>query len=234
MSSLADQKIINKYDVFMDARMREVESEPDHFLGISVTRNILEAPIFSAPTGSYNSQEANHRMIQIAIQQFYEEFDVNLYNSWEDNYGILTKVIWGKFRTLQEVWRPLRDAAISTEQSRAREARLWEISQAHIKNQAKERQQMLRLGGGDLELGRKKFVERMHKQKEVKLLRLNTVSPSGKLCAEGLENASFSSHANTARIVNDSESSCSDSCLSASIKPVLSLTLKLIVVEHSE
>jgi hypothetical protein len=115
-------------------------------------------------------------MLQTAIWEFFKDFDREKYETFVIPKGVFTKCVWGKYRDLHREWNVLHESHRENISEEAARKLIAQRKGAHLKRQAKKRQQMLVLGGGDLTLGRQKFVDRMHVQKEIKLSKVNDVS----------------------------------------------------------
>ena len=94
------------------------------------------------------------------------DFDPELYEP-----GVIQKMVWKRFRAAREHCREAT-ARRQEEERLAREAELRRVrEEAARKRREKEEEQYRTLGNGDVELGRKRFEERMHRQIEEKRTR---------------------------------------------------------------
>ena len=177
MSAMSDNKNIDDYTFFLKELKKEVGNENPHFLRVSgISESFLEGAEPNQPLGTWSRKKSMPILLQAAIWEFYNEFDRKLFESFPNPQGVFTKCVWAKFRNFRRTWKTAHDAFIETQKERAKQKRNAERERAHVKRQEKERQQMLVMGGSNLELGRKKFVERMHIQKTQKLSNVNDVS----------------------------------------------------------
>lgn len=168
---------ISKFKFFKKCITEEVEEDDSNFLRIGdITEDYLTGNKPEPADDNWSCSRAKRHMIRAAIWNFYNVFDCNMYKSCKNPKGYLTKIIWAKFRSLHRKWE-LPHSLIQENIKKIKEARLAIIrANARTKRQQKEKQQMLTLGGGDIEKGRKKFIERMHIQKENKLNKEHDVS----------------------------------------------------------
>ena len=147
-----------------------------HFLRINFEPDFLESEEPKNPDIQWSREKANKHMLKKAIWLFYQEFDRVLYESFDNPKNVFTRIIWGKFRDLQYTWRSLR-REYTNQQQIAYDAKYdEERARGYMKRREKEKQQMLFLGKGDMELGRKLFVERMRQQQHEKYSKVNDVS----------------------------------------------------------
>ena len=110
------------------------------------------------------SQQKDWLAVAIAAAQ--NDFDPDLY---ED--GVITKMVWKRFKAAQEYCREQTEKR-KEEERLAKEAEMQRIrEEAAKKRREKEEEEYFKLGGGDIEKGRKAFMDRMHKQKEEKRTR---------------------------------------------------------------
>ena len=188
-SATIAQNITTKSDLeyFKEALAKECKGETAHFLQVGgITDEFLTGPVPSEDYNNWSSHKATKYMIRMAIWQFYNDnsnndhkkFDRKIYESYVDPTGIFTMIIWGKFRKLQQGWSVVNESRLRLIRLASRKRLEDDLSRGHMKRQAREKQQMLTMGNGDMELGRRKFEERMKIQKEVKLTRENDVSLS--------------------------------------------------------
>uniref|UniRef100_A0A6C0JT10 Uncharacterized protein n=1 Tax=viral metagenome TaxID=1070528 RepID=A0A6C0JT10_9ZZZZ len=176
-SNTMTQNIISNFQFFKQRIDQERKNDPSHFLWIGgITEDFFSIDSVDAVDGNWSCSRATRYMLQAAIHEFYHEFNRKLYESFDNPNGLFTKVIWGKFRTLQKAWNVLHQAKMVADGRAQKAIESANRARGHLKRQANEKQQMLNLGGGDLSLGRKKFEERMHVQKAVKLNKVNDVS----------------------------------------------------------
>ena len=176
-SNTMTQNMSLGFEFFKQCIEQEYKDEPNHFLRVGgITEDFFNIDSVEAADGNWGCSRATRYMLQAAIHEFYHEFDRDLYNSFANPRGLFTKVIWGKFRTLQKAWNVLHQAKMVADGRAQKAIESADRARGHLKRQAKEKQQMLNLGGGDLSLGRKKFEERMHVQKAAKLNKVNDVS----------------------------------------------------------
>lgn len=167
----------NKYLFFK--KSIELEAKESPFLNIGgINKDFLTGEEPKPTPGDWPRSRAMHHMIKYAIWQFYQVFNVEQYKMFQDPEGVLTDVIWAKFRALYRVWNILHSSSQRVIKANMKALRDSERANAYIKRQQKERQQMLIMGGGDLEKGRQKFIQRMHAQKSAKLNKVNEISLS--------------------------------------------------------
>lgn len=155
------------------------EGKKSKFLNIGgVDEDFLTGKEPVPASGDWPRSRAIRHMIKTAIWQFYQVFNADQYKSFQEPDGVLTTVIWAKFRDLYRNWYILHSSLQRVIESNIKAQRESERAIANLKRREKERTQMLILGEGDIEKGRKKFIKRMHRQKHVKANRVNNVSLS--------------------------------------------------------
>ena len=103
-----------------------------------------------------------------AISAAKADFDPELYEP-----GVIQKMVWKRFRAAREHCREAT-ARRQEEERLAREAELRRVrEEAARKRREKEEEQYRTLGNGDVELGRKRFEERMRRQIHAKTTRVH-------------------------------------------------------------
>jgi hypothetical protein len=167
---------LTKFQHFKKCIEIERKDEKSHFLWVGGITEAFLCGCSPTAEGKWGCNYATRYMLQAAIHEFYNDFDRALYDSFKSPEGLFTKIIWGKFRAFHKEWTVLHDANMMADGRHNTARERADRERGHMKRQAKEKQQMLSLGGGDLSLGRKRFEERMHVQKEVKLNKVNDVS----------------------------------------------------------
>lgn len=170
-----DRKESEKFLLFERAVNIDIKDDPHHFLkvgtGRTITFDFLEGPEPPTPSQTLGYKRITHPLLRKAIWDFYQVFDPELYKKWEEKnnvFGLVTRNVWARFKDSYSVWRDFHRALAHDKNLKMEEFLKRGREEAHLKRQEKEKRQMLVMGGGDIELGRKKFVERMHVQKKNK------------------------------------------------------------------
>lgn len=172
----SEVKSNEKFIVYKGALISEVIGDSQHFLRVGgITASFLTGPEPSSPENDSGVNSATGRMLRKAIWQFYQVFDYASYSGFKNPKGLVTKIVWAKFRALQNIWLPGHNSHLISLGIASKKIYDADRARGHLKRQEKEKQQMLILGDGDLDKGRDKFVNRMRVQKEVKLNKDNDV-----------------------------------------------------------
>jgi len=175
-----------KYSIFttgIASAIRDWRFPKEHFLNINFTRDFVEyrKPIIINPRSPI--REISRNCMLNAIHEFYNDFDTNKYIDFlkddTEKYvasKVFTPVIWAKYRTLHGHFEK-EHKKFAKQQKALKKVEIDDLKAgAQVKRQAKEKDQMLRMGNGDIEKGKGKFMERMVKQKKTKYEKVNDVS----------------------------------------------------------
>ena len=165
---LAIAKLINEHD-------RNLLQHPEikcHFLAMhGITNEFLTGCRPSEPEPSIGSATACKQFLKIAVWDFYQVFDLNKYLNCQGCPSDIERVVWAKFKELYKNWS-ITKFRIILHNNKEKDDKIKEAkARGHKKRQAKEIAQMLILGDGDINVGRDKFVNRMHIQKQEKIVK---------------------------------------------------------------
>ena len=154
-----------KVDKFLEAVTRDKlelgNSEAD-FLN-AVNKDILNKE-YPKPTKETALDKASYLLLRQAIQESFNKFDVDLYDSFPNPTGVIRMMVWGRFRALQRDWVTIRDQYVN-EKDKAAAIKLQEQRRlASIKKSQKIEEEKLKLGNGDIETGNILWNERKVKQ----------------------------------------------------------------------
>lgn len=167
----------DKLSVFNAAKNLEITDANQHFLRIGgITNGFLNGPAPDSPSGSTGVNPACSMMIRKAIWQFYQVFDHTRFATFKNPKGVMTSIVWAKYRELHRDWMLGHDNYLLNNARNAKARYKADRERGHLKRQEKEKAEMLRMGNGDIEKGKQKFVERMVKEKSVKLNTVHDVS----------------------------------------------------------
>ena len=171
---------LSKFDFFKHCMKIEINGAKNHFLHISgITQDFLEGKEIEKPEGDWGFTSATKRCLRLAIWRFYQMFDRSRYATFlftNPTPNVITPVVWAKFRQVHNEWTVEHKFHIVILSAAANQRYLEDRHRGHLKRQEREKVQMLRMGGGDLDKGKKAFVERMKVQKMAKLNTVNDVS----------------------------------------------------------
>ena len=175
MESTNNQTNMSKSEYYIACLKAAAVGDPEHFLTgilLSLTPEIIEQ---SYNRSNYRNIETSH-FLREAIWNFYNDFDMDRMKTYVDEAtsmesccrAVMTPVIWARF---QEQYTPYREGA-STRRRERIAARDRVIAQgrhdAALKRQAKVEELMFKMGGGDMEEGRKRFQQKAVIDKAVK------------------------------------------------------------------
>ena len=175
--------IDNKKASFKDAVNLDIDGKKDHFLnlylGLDLESDPIKIPLIDRDIPYKNGKQAIRAMIQRAIQEVFKKFDVELYNTFENKKGIIEQMVWGCYRKeFYEKFRFLYVDMLSQDQIKKRGIEKLGLERAALKRNEKIIAEQLRLGGGDLQLGIKRWNERVKEDKIVADSRDRVVSLS--------------------------------------------------------
>ena len=168
MSSFID----NKNNAFNDAVNLDIDGKKSHFLllarNMDLTGDTIKIPLIDQDVPYKNGKFAVRNMLQRSIQEVFKKFDVDLYNTFENKKGIIEQMVWGCYRKqFYEKFRFLYVDMLSQDQIKKRGIEKLALDRAALKRNEKIIAEQLRLGGGDLQLGIKRWNERVKEDKIV-------------------------------------------------------------------
>jgi len=193
-----EEKELARYEYFIKClqyatfKNKEKETYYTHFLCKRFTQSEMEDDTITTPPKEFASATAKDLILKKAIQEFYREFRLEDYKQYlktateegRENPEIytagtvFTPCIWKKYKLYQTPWakeHSLHVGSILKEQ----QEQIKELKKdAQVKRQANEKDQMLRMGDGDIKKGKEKYMERMKKQQATKLNKVHDVSIS--------------------------------------------------------
>lgn len=99
-----------KVDFFFSCMNKEIENSPNphsHFLRVGgINKNLLTLQFPQKPEAEWSYAKATKQALIIAIYDFFQVFDQELYMSWSKPDGIMTRIVWAKFRDIMNNWLP--------------------------------------------------------------------------------------------------------------------------------
>ena len=93
-----------KIDLFQSAVLLDISDNSSHFLNLCITKDKkVREQIFSdisinLPEKCSGIRRSTKIMIMKSIQDIFNIFDVELYNGFSEKKGVVTLLIWKKFR----------------------------------------------------------------------------------------------------------------------------------------
>jgi len=172
----------DKYSIWKQRLNKEVNSDDDssgHFLYEFLNWNpdsngsIHDTPFrkriihpqgnthtYRVPKDIFKSSESTLWM-RNAIKATYDDYDINI----EYDVGDITEMVWYRFKqAIRHVSEDTENLKMTEAKAKAEKAKAEKIERQR-KKQAKEDEEYRRLGGGNMDLGRKRFNERMKKDR---------------------------------------------------------------------
>ena len=136
-----ENKTETKFDFFQKIIDIDRCDEKTHFLYISeITKEFLEGNEPELPSEEMSVKKADNIMMKKAIYSFYQVLDKGLYNSFTNPKGIVTMIVWGKYKDYQREWKPYHRVIVKGLNKIKKEKHLNIKKSAHIKRQQKEKQ----------------------------------------------------------------------------------------------
>lgn len=191
-TALRQDRQRRKFELFIESlRLSTLAVKPPKrsFLNISITEEfIVNGKPLEIKKNLPTRLISNSLLLNI-IQSFYNDFDANLYtrylgpNPTEEHKisvasKVFTPIIWARYKKEHRPYEIAKKRSIRQIKEDNRKAIEALKAQAYIKRQAKEQDQIRKMGDGDVEKGKRKFMERMAKQKKTKFEKVNEVSLS--------------------------------------------------------
>jgi hypothetical protein len=163
---------IDKKTAFNDAVNLDIDGKKSHFLllahNMELTGDPIKIPLIDQDIPYKNGKLAVRNMLQRSIQEVFKKFDVDMYNTFENKKGIIEQMVWGCYRKqFYEKFRHLYVDMLSQDQIQKRGIEKLALDRANLKRNEKIIAEQLRLGGGDLQLGIKRWNERVKEDKIV-------------------------------------------------------------------
>jgi len=164
--------IDDKKKVFLDAVNLDIDGKKSHFLllahNMDLSGDPIKIPLIDVDLPYKNGKLAVKLMIQRSIQEVFKKFDVDMYNSFHNKKGIIEQMVWGCYRKqFYQKFRHLYVDMLSQDQIQKRGIQQLALDRANLKRNEKIIAEQLRLGGGDLELGIKRWNDRVKEDKIV-------------------------------------------------------------------
>jgi len=164
--------IDNKKKAFNDAMNLDIDGKKSHFLLLAHNMELpgdpIKIPLLDQDVAYTNGKLAVRNMLQRSIQEVFKKFDVDMYNTFENKKGIVEQMVWGCYRKqFYEKFRHLYVDMLSQDQIQKRGIEKLALERANLKRNEKIIAEQLRLGGGDLDLGIKRWNERVKEDKIV-------------------------------------------------------------------
>lgn len=153
-----------------------------YFIGHRMTPSMLDDDIIT-PDVWCGINGVSGLFLKNAIIDFYKEFDMlrfKRYVAESNTYEyccslVFTSVIWAKFRESYGEWLEKHDAFRDACIAENKRMILAGRALAQVKRQAREKEQMLKMGDGDIKVGKIAYENRMRRQKAEKLDKVNDV-----------------------------------------------------------
>jgi hypothetical protein len=163
---------IDKKTAFNDAVNLDIDGKKSHFLllahNMELTGDPIKIPLIDQDIPYKNGKLAVRNMLQRSIQDVFKKFDVDMYNTFKNKKGIIEQMVWGCYRKqFYEKFRHLYVDMLSQDQIEKRGIEKLALERANLKRNEKIIAEQLRLGGGDLELGIKRWNKRVKEDKIV-------------------------------------------------------------------
>lgn len=164
--------IDNKKKAFNDAMNLDIDNKKSHFLLLAHNMELpgdpIKIPLLDQDVAYTNGKLAVRNMLRRSIQEVFKKFDVEMYNTFENKKGIIEQMVWGCYRKqFYEKFRHLYVDMLSQDQIQKRGIEKLALDRANLKRNEKIIAEQLRLGGGDLQLGIKRWNERVKEDKIV-------------------------------------------------------------------
>jgi hypothetical protein len=164
--------IDNKKKAFNDAVNLDIDGKKSHFLllahNMELSGDPIKIPLLDQDVAYTNGKLAVRNMLQRSIQEVFKKFDVEMYNTFENKKGIIEQMVWGCYRKeFYDKFRHLYVDMLSQDQIQKRGIEKLALERANLKRNEKIIAEQLRLGGGDLQLGIKRWNERVKEDKIV-------------------------------------------------------------------
>ena len=164
--------IDDKKKMFNDAVNLDIDGKKSHFLllarNMELSGDTIKIPLIDQDVPYKNGKLAVRNMLRRSIQEVFKKFDVDLYNTFENKKGIIEQMVWGCYRNqFYEKFRHLYVDMLSQDQIQKRGIEKLALERANLKRNEKIIAEQLRLGGGDLQLGIKRWNERVKEDKIV-------------------------------------------------------------------
>ena len=164
--------IDNKKASFKDAVILDIDGKKSHFLNVGLDIDLesdpIKIPLIDKDVAYKNCKLAVRNMLRRSIQEVFKKFDVDLYNTFENKKGIIEEMVWGCYRKeFYEKFRFLYVDMLSQDQIQKRGIEKLALERANLKRNEKIIAEQLRLGGGDLQLGIKRWNDRVKEDKIV-------------------------------------------------------------------
>ena len=164
--------IDDKKKAFNDAVNLDIDSKKSHFLLLAHNMELpgdpIKIPLIDQDIPYKNGKLAVRNMLRRSIQEVFKKFDVEMYNTFENKKGVIEQMVWGCYRKqFYEKFRHLYVDMLSQDQIQKRGIEKLALDRANLKRNEKIIAEQLRLGGGDLQLGIKRWNERVKDDKIV-------------------------------------------------------------------
>lgn len=165
-------------DIEIFKYLKDPSYKPSILFKSGINKELLEGEVISSPTCEISSNKAQNILKEKAFQEFYRDI-INSDNS--SQYNLVSEInainyIYGKFDYYKKKWLVIRNLYLEEIGEKKKREKEKRRRYKHLKSQQKENQQKLVLGNGNLEEGTKRFNERMNRQKNIKLNKVNNVS----------------------------------------------------------
>jgi hypothetical protein len=164
----------NKMTAFKDAVMLDIAGNKSHFLYLALGDDIdlkgdpVKIPLIDKDIPYKNGKNAIRMMLRRSCQEVFKKFDVDMYNTFDDKKGIIETMVWGCYRKrFHAVFKDLYIDMLSSDQIQKRGLEKIVLERAALKRNEKIIAEQVRLGGGDLQRGIKRWNERVNEDKIV-------------------------------------------------------------------